>query len=401
MQSLFALIVSRASFMYNRKEALEKIIERDIAQGEIAGANILVLHKGKEICSGSYGYADKEAQVPMKRDTIFRMYSMSKPVTAVATMILVERGEIDVRDAVSKYIPAFGKQMVWCDGKEVPAERDITIWDCLNMTTGIPYPDTGFESGRRMDALFRELIDRREAGEVVDTMAYLKRIAEIPLAFQPGRQWMYGLSADILGGVIEQASGKKYGQFLQEEIFGPLQMVDTGFYVPQDKEERFAVNYEMLDGKLVPFTRSHLGEYFKEDVAFESGGAGLVSTIEDYSHFAQMLLNGGVYNGVRILGRKTVDFMAQNHLNPERMESMQWDSTLGYGYGCLMRVLMNKGDAGSNGSIGEYGWDGWTGNYLTINPEEDLVILYFIQRCGAGFSDTVRKLRSIIYGSLE
>lgn len=387
--------------MYDRKETLDKIIRADISQGEIAGANLLVIHKGEEICWESYGYADKEKQIPMKRDTIFRMYSMTKPITAVATMILAERGEIDVRDAVSRYIPAFGKQTVWCKGKEVPTERDITIWDCLNMTTGIPYPDSSLESGRRMDVLFQELIARREAGEVVDTMEYLNRIAEIPLVFQPGKRWMYGLSADILGGVMEQVSGKKYGQFLQEEIFEPLEMKDTGFFVPVDKEGRFAVNYEMVDGNLVPFTKSHLGEYYKPDVAFESGGAGLVSTIEDYSHFAQMLVNGGIYKGVRILGRKTVDFMAQNHLNPERMESMQWDSTLGYGYGCLMRVMINKGDAGSNGSIGEYGWDGWTGNYMTVNPEEDLVILYFIQRCGTGFSDTVRKIRSVIYGSLE
>ncbi|MBQ9142040.1 MAG: beta-lactamase family protein [Lachnospiraceae bacterium] len=387
--------------MYNMQDRIASLINEQIEQGEIAGANIMVIHKGKEIFFDNYGYADKENKLAIRRDTIFRMFSMSKPITAVATMILVERGEIDVRDAVSKYIPAFANQTVWEDGKEVPANRDITIWDCLNMTTGIPYPHEWSEVGKRMDALFKELIARREAGEVVDTQEYMRCIAQIPLEFQPGKEWMYGLSADILGAVIEVVSGKRYSRFLQEEIFLPLGMKDTGFYVPEDKEWRFAKNYDMVDGQLVPFTRSHLGEYYKSDVAFESGGAGMVSTIEDYSHFAQMLVNGGTYNGVRILGRKTVEYMAQNHLKPDQMGALNWDSTLGYGYGCLMRVMMNKGEAGSNGSIGEYGWDGWTGNYLTVNPEEDLVILYFIQRCGAGFTPTMRKLRSVIYGSLE
>ena len=387
--------------MYNMQERIAEIINQEIAKGEIAGANIMVVHKDKEIFFDCYGYADKENKFPVKRDTIFRMFSMTKPVTAVAAMILVERGEIDVRDAVSKYIPAFADQKVWCDGREVPAERDITIWDCLNMTTGVPYPDVSFESGKRMDELFKELIARREKGEVVTTMDYVNHIAQIPLAFQPGERWMYGLSADILGAVIEVVSGKKYGKFLQDEIFLPLGMKDTGFYVPADKEWRFAKNYDMVDGELVPFTRSHLGEYYKADVAFESGGAGLVSTIEDYSHFTRMLVNKGTYNGVRILGRKTVAYMAQNHLRPEQMEALNWDSNLGCGYGCLMRVLMDQSAAGTNGSLGEYGWDGWTGNYMIVDPSEELTILYFIQRCGAGFTPAMRKLRSVIYGSLD
>lgn len=387
--------------MFNMQERIADIITQEIEKGEIAGANIMVIHKGQEIFFDTYGYADKEKQLPMKRDTIFRLFSMSKPITAVATMILVERGEIDVRDAVSKYIPAFANQTVWEEEQEVPADRDITIWDCLNMTTGIPYPNEWTESGRCMDILFKKLIARRENGEVVDTQEYMRHIAKIPLAFQPGKEWMYGLSADILGAVIEVVSGKKYSRFLQEEIFLPLGMKDTGFYVPEDKEWRFAVNYDMADGQLVPFTRSHLGEYYKEDVAFESGGAGMVSTIEDYSHFTQMLVNGGIYNGVRILGRKTIEFMAQNHLKPEQMGPLNWDSNLGCGYGCLMRVLVNQGVAGTNGSLGEYGWDGWTGNYMTVDPSEELTILYFIQRCGAGFTPAMRKLRSVIYGSLE
>ncbi len=388
--------------MYDVKEKIDNIILQEIEKGEIAGANVLVLHKGKVLLEDSYGYADMEKKVPMKQDTICRMFSMTKPITAAAAMLLVERGELDVWDPVSKYIPAFAGQRVWCDGREYPAMRDITVWDCMNMTTGVPYPNVYSESGRRMSVLFDELIKRRQDGEKVNTMEYMNRIAEVPLEFQPGERWMYGLSADILAAVTEVVSAKRYSDFLEEEIFKPLGMKDTAFYVPQEKMDRFAVNYEWNPSKgLVPFTKSHLGEYYGEDVAFESGGAGLVSTIEDYSHFAEMLLQGGVYKGVRILGRKTVAFMAQNHLTPSQMVSLNWDSVRGHGYGCLMRVLLNQGEAGTNGSLGEFGWDGWTGNYVTIDPGEELVLLYFIQRCGAGTTAAVRKIRSVIYGSLE
>lgn len=387
--------------MFNMQERIADIINKEIENNEIAGANLMVIHKGEEIFFDCFGYADKEKKTPIKRDTIFRLFSMTKPITAVATMILVERGIIDVRDAVSKYIPAFANQKVITPQGLVPANRDITIWDCLNMTTGIPYPDIYCESGRQMDKLFQELKGRQAKGERPTTMDYVNRIAEIPLEFQPGERWMYGLSADILGAVIEVVSGKKYSKFLQEEIFLPLGMKDTAFYVPEDKAWRFAMNYDKVDGQLVPFTASHLGEYYGEDVAFESGGAGLVSTVEDYSHFTQMLLNKGSYKGVRILGRKTVEFMAQNHLKPEQMGALIWDSNLGCGYGCLMRVLINQGDAGTNGSLGEFGWDGWTGNYMTVDPAEDLTIVYFIQRCGAGFTPAMRRIRSAIYGSLE
>ncbi len=387
--------------MYQWKDRIREIIEEEIAKEEIAGANMMVIHKGKEIFFDSYGYADKENKLPMKRDTIFRLFSMSKPITAVAAMILVERGVIDVRDAVSKYIPEFHNQTVWEDGREVPAYRDITIWDCLNMTTGVPYPDMSNEPGRRMDAMLAKLIARREAGEIVDTLEYARSMAKIPLVFQPGERWMYGFSADILGAVIEVASGKKYSKFLQDEIFLPLQMKDTGFYVPEDKTWRFAVNYDKENERLVPFDKSHLGVYYKPDVAFESGGAGMVSTIEDYSHFNRMLLNGGTYEGKHIIGRKTIAYMTQNHLKPEQMEALNWDSNLGCGYGCLMRVLMNQPMAGTNASLGEYGWDGWTGNYMTIDPAEDLTILYFIQRCGAGTTPAIRKIRSVVFGNIE
>ena len=389
--------------MFEYRETMDRILQQEVAEGRVKGVSALVLHKGKELYYNQFGYADAEKGVPMQRDTIIRLYSMSKPVTAAATMILVERGELDLWDPVSKYLPCFKGQKVWDDEKgEVEAEREVTIFDLLNMTSGITYPDAETEPGRRMQTVVETFVARRNAGERVDTQEYMRGIASVPLVFRPGDRWMYGFSADVLGGVIEAASGKPYGVFLQEELFGPLEMKDTGFYVPAEKLGRFAQAYEPTeDGQLVPHIGSHLGEYYKEDVAFESGGAGLVSTLDDYSHFASMLTHKGMYQGRQILGRKTVEFMTQNRLTEHQRRTLIWDSVLGYGYGCLMRVLIDQGAAGSNATLGEFGWDGWTGNYVTMDSTEDLVLLYFIQRCGAGTTPAVRKLRMATYAALE
>lgn len=390
--------------MYNYRETMDRLIEKEVLEGRVKGASALVLHKSREIYCNAFGFADAEKGVPMKRDTIIRLFSMTKPVTAAAAMILMERGELDLWDPVSLYLSEFQSPRVWSEEKqdEVPAGREITVWDLLNMTSGIPYPDQSHEPGRRMEKVLQKLISRREQGEAVDAREYARQIATVPLCFQPGERWMYGYSADILGAVIEAVSGRRFGRFLKEELFDPLGMTDTGFFVPKDKLHRFAQYYDWTekDGLQIHMD-SHLGEYYGEDVAFESGGAGLVSTLDDYSRFASMLVHKGEYGGKRILGRKTVEFMAQNHLNPGQRESLVWDSVKGYGYGCLMRVLMDRDIAAYNGSLGEFGWDGWTGNYVAMDFSEDLVFLYFIQRCGAGATPAVRKLKTVTYGALE
>lgn len=389
--------------MFDYKETMDKLMGQEVTEGRVKGASALVLHRGREIYYNAFGFADAERGTPMQRDTIIHLYSMTKPITAAAVMILAERGDLDVWDAVSGYLPAFKEPKVWSEEKqcEFPAEREITVWDLLNMTSGIPYPDPNHESGRRMDKAVKELVKRREQGETVDTQEFLSRIAAVPLCFQPGEQWMYGFSADVLGGIVEVVSGKKFSQFLKEELFEPLEMADTGFFVPKDKLHRFAQYYDLTpQGELKVHTGSHLGEYYGEDVAFESGGAGLVSTLDDYSHFASMLVNKGKYKDKQILGRKTVEFMTQNRLTDNQRKSLIWDSVKGYGYGCLMRVLIDQGQAGFNGSLGEFGWDGWTGNYVTMDFSEELVFLYFIQRCGAGTTPTVRKLKTVTYSAL-
>lgn len=389
--------------MYNYRETMDSLIRQEVEEGRVKGASALVLHKGREIYYNAFGYADAERGIPMGRDTIIRLYSMTKPVTAAAVMLLAERGDLDLWDPVSRYLPCFTGQKVWREGEgEVEALRENTIFDLLNMTSGIPYPDEETVPGQRMKEKVDELVRRREQGERADTQDYMEAIASVPLRFQPGEKWMYGYSADVLGGIVEKVSGRTFGQFLAEELFAPLDMVDTGFYVPGDRQNRLAQYYDQReDGQLVPHVGHHLGEYHMEGVAFESGGAGLVSTLDDYSHFASMMVHGGRYGGRQLLGRKTVAFMTQNHLTPKQTATLDWESLRGYGYGCLMRVLTDQGAAGTIASLGEFGWDGWTGNYVTMDPAEDLVFLYFIQRCGASVTPAVRRLRMVTYGALE
>ena len=388
--------------MYNYKDTMDTLLKREVSESRVKGVSALILHKGKEMYFNAFGMADVERGILMKRDTIIHLYSMSKPITAAAVMILAERGELDLQNPVSLFLPCFRNQTVWQGDREVPVEREVTVYDLLNMTSGITYPDESTEPGRRMKQLVEKLVARREAGERVDTMEYMKGIASVPLVFQPGEHWMYGFSADVLGGIVEAVSGVTYGEFLKKELFEPLEMKDTGFFVPESKKNRFACSYEVTqDGKFLPHRGSHLGEYYGEDVAFESGGAGMVSTLDDYAHFATMLVNKGLYGKKRILGRKTVEFMAQNHLTEAQAVDLNWDSLRGYGYGCLMRVLQDGGKAGSNATPGEFGWDGWTGNYVSMDFEEELVFLYFIQRCDSGTTPIVRKLRMATYGALE
>ena len=235
-------------------------------------------------------------------------------------------------------------------------------------------------------------------GERVDTQEYLRRIAAVPLLNQPGEKWMYGLSADVLGGVAEVVSGLRFGDFLRKELFDPLDMPDTGFFVPAEKRERLAQIYQWdaEEKRLSPYTGCYLGEYYGEDVAFESGGAGLVSTAEDYSHFACMMLQKGSFKGRRILGKRTVEFMTQNRLTPAQLIDFNWDALRGYGYGCLMRVLTDQTALRANASPGEYGWDGWTGPYFSVDLKTGLVLVTMTQVAEFGDYSLIRRLKNIV-----
>lgn len=381
---------------------IDRLMNSQVEQKRIAGASVMVYKDGTLCYDDQFGWADIENRVRISRDTIFRLYSCTKPITATALMILFERGELELEYPVHRFLPSFKDMTVVSeDGKITKCNTDMTIRDLLNMTSGLVYPGGWFEAGRHMEPVFDEITSKLGTDEELTTQQVAEKISEAPLMFEPGKMWNYGTSADVLGAVIEKIAGMKLSEFMKKEIFDPLLMEDTGFYVPKDKLNRFSKLYMQTDDGLKLFEKNYLGiTDYKKPPRFESGGAGLVSTTLDYMRFLRMLLNMGTVNGVKILSENTVRFMTQNHLTGEQFYSMQYGSTKGCGYGNLMRVVTNTAQATTNGDVGEYGWDGWTGTYFTVNPKSNLIILYFIQKCGTGMDDITKRLRQIVYGAV-
>ncbi len=408
---------------------IDRLIHSEISRNNLAGANILLLQNGKELYCNSYGMADIERGIAMERNSLFRIFSMTKPVTCAATMLLMERGMLDLYDPVSTYLPGFRNQTVLkSDGTTVPVLREVQIRDLLNMTSGLSYPDDCTPVGKMVAALFDEMMTAQDDGHGYSTVELANKLGQIPLCFQPGSRWQYGTSADVLGAVVEVASGMRFSDFLKKEFFIPLDMPDTDFYVPDEKKHRFTQLYRCLsqsdttqDRKLTnvvdtisgsdiasaeqmvirPELSKNLGmEGYEHRPIFESGGAGLVSTVDDYAHFASMLLNHGTYNGKRILSPKTVAFMCSPQLDHTFTDDLCWDSLRGYQYGNLMRHLINPSKDATNADAGEFGWDGWCGTYFIIDPAENFIMLYFVQRCDTGCNEVTRKLKSISYSLL-
>ena len=311
-----------------RLNHLDDIMKEQIENGELEGVGLYVSKDGERCYYKNFGYANREKNQRVKNDTIYRLYSMTKPITSVAMMILLERGCIDLYDPVRKYLPGFMNQKVWTQHGLVDVCRDVTIQDLLSMSAGIVYPDQGHEAGRQMEQLFQEVQEANAKGGCIRTIEFCNRIGEQPLLFLPGGGWNYGACADICGGIIEVVTGKTLGEFMKKEIFEPLRMEDTGFYVPKDKQSRFAelYIYSEEEKKNVVCEWRHLAlTLCLEQPAFESGGAGLVSTMKDYSHFVQMLTNGGTYKGSQLLSKRTVEFMAKSQLPVELVAKAQWD----------------------------------------------------------------------------
>lgn len=383
---------------------LKGILKDSIENFEIAGANFLVVKDGKEMVYVQEGLADRETGRKIERDTIFRLYSQTKPVTSVAAMILMERGLLDFYAPVSEFLPSFAQMYVAKGGERVPCTRQILVNDLLNMTSGLVYPDEGTEAGRATDQIFREACSRLHGESPMTTRELADKLASCPLAFTPGSSWAYGASADVLGAVIEVVSGKRLSKFMQEEIFEPLGMKDTAFWVPKEKQSRLARAYETVEkengGKeLVLYTGDNLAicNDMANPPAYEAGGAGLASTLDDYSRFAAMLLNEGSLDGVQILKPKIVEFFRSGELLPAQQNSFRnWVGLEGYSYGNLMRVCKNPSQSGMMTRKGEYGWDGWLGMYFANFPEEKMTILMGTQKRNGGTFGLTRKLRNVV-----
>jgi len=363
-----------------RLDRIGAVMNEHVAKGHIAGAIGLIARRGKIGYFETYGFQDKEAGVAMRKDTIFRMYSMTKPITGVAVMILYEEGRFYLTDPVSKYLPELSNMQVAVvetdpkTGKKtrysVPAQREITILDLLRHTSGIDYAGPEDVDGKRIyERLGTNSVDQT-IGEMV------KKIGQAPLVHQPATMWEYGLSMDVLARLVEVVSGQPYDKFLEQRIFKPLGMVDTGYTVPPEKANRFSKLYAPADGWTIkPNTSPAQSSYLKRAVNF-GGGSQSVSTAADYLRFCQMLLNGGELDGVRILSRKTVELMTSDHLGDMPRASLL---PTGYGFGFTMAVSHGAGKTGVIGSEGEYFWGGAAGTRFWIDPKEQMIGIFMIQ----------------------
>jgi CubicO group peptidase (beta-lactamase class C family) len=383
-------------------DKLHPLLKSFVEKGP-AGCACSVTYQGKTVFEDYIGYADLEREKPILPDSIYRIFSNTKLVTCAAALILYERGLFLLTDPLEEYLPEFKEPKVYSSNKNgdlsiSPASRSIMVKDLFMMTSGLTYPGEGNETERQVKMALNNFVNSK-GSENLDVRALSQMLSKVPLAFEPGTQWQYGYSHDVLGALIEVVSGKSIGQFLKDEIFDPLEMKDTFFRIPEEKKERLCSLYNRNEnGELTK--NSLMDGNYQPEAKFESGGGGLLSTLRDYSRFAQMLANGGELNGVKILGRKTIELMSTNHLQPEVLQYFNWDFLKGYGYGLGVRVMIDPPLGGSNSSIGEFGWCGLAGTWVMIDPKEKLSAVYMQQMLPNFEAYHHPRLRSAIYSSL-
>ena len=371
-----------------------------VSSGQIAGCAVRILRNDEVLLEDGFGYADIENKVGIAPEsTIFPIASMSKVITVAGIMQLYEQGRFKMWDPVSEYLPGFKNPKVAVEKPDgsceiVDAKGEVTMRQLFTMTSGVPYGWADTAAGRiRME---KEKEWEESGKDMPGAVEYANLVGQLPLAFEPGEKWMYGFSIDVLGAVIEVLTGKSLGEYLKVNIFDPLGMEDTGFFVPEEKRSRLATLYHIHEN-----LRPEEKWYPKCTPQFESGGGGLSSTVRDYSRFAQMLLHGGTLDGVRVLGRKTVDLISTDHLTPQQRKGDSWDTQRGYGYGLGVRVMTNPELAGINGSVGEWGWDGAFGNWFCVDPKENLTCVYLTTNLPGDHYRFIPKLMASMYASLD
>lgn len=377
-----------------RLERLSTAMQRLVDQEKLAGIVTLAAREGKITHFETFGSRDIEAKAPMAKDTIFRIYSMSKPITGVALMMLYEEGLFRLSDPVEKYIPEFaGLVVAKAEGANgpitEPADHPMTIRELMSHTAGLSY---GLFSRSQVDDLYTEANVLDPSSTLSDM---IEKLGKIPLRQQPGSRWHYSVAVDVQGYLVEVLSGLPFDQFLEQRLFEPLGMKDTGFHVPAEKADRFAQVYNYAeDGSLFAQEGFGGGRSYLEPATFFSGGGGLVSTAMDYARFCQMMLNGGELDGVRILAPSTVALMHKNHLPRDLVEMSP-----GTGFGLDFAVIHDPVAADSI-SEGEYYWGGAAGTWFWIDPVEDLFFVGMIQQFGQGRPDVRSLSRRLTYQAI-
>jgi CubicO group peptidase (beta-lactamase class C family) len=409
-EPLPAAAPASVGFSEERLTRLDARMKRFVDEGQHAGIVMLLARKGRVVDWRAWGQRDVARQLPMEKDTIFRIYSMSKIITAVAVMALHEEGRIKLDDPVTKYLPALKGVKVFKGGTTaapvlVPARTPITIKHLLTHTSGFIY---GFGNGP-LDKIYNS----SDAFEATSLTEFVARAVKLPLSHEPGERFSYGINSDILGAVVEQVSGKTFDDFVDERICRPLGMRDTGFDVAPEKMARLAVVYEHAKpaagttnggtrgeasaGRFVE-SKPAASSYAEKGRGIAAGGSGMFSTIGDYARLAQMLLNHGELDGVRILGRKTVELMTANHLNHLPRVTNEFSNSDGYGLGVGVRVDLAKGN--ELGSVGQFGWSGAATTTVTIDPKEQLVALVFAQHMPFNEHDLFWNFKTLVYQAL-
>jgi CubicO group peptidase (beta-lactamase class C family) len=355
-----------------RLERLHRTFDQMVSEGKRAGAITLIARRGRIADWRAYGYRDLARRLPMEKDTICRIWSMSKVVTSVAAMMLIEEGKVTLSDPVHNYIPELkGLKVLKGGTADAPlledAVRDVTVKHLLTHTSGLTY---GWG-----DHPVAQLYNRKGIFDSASLKEFIGKVAALPLVAQPGEKYNYGINTDVLGYLVQVVSGMPFDRFVQTRILTPLRMNDTHFEPPQEKLPRIAKTYTIQNGKLIENPPDPVAGPIRPGVPY--GGMSLYSTIGDYARFGQMLLNGGELEGVRLLSRKTVELMTVNHLNDLAVPHIGGSGAYGFGLGGSVRVDLAK--ANLPGSLGEFGWDGAATTYFRMDPRERTLALVFLQ----------------------
>ena len=388
-EDLVVAAPAEAGMSAQRLGRITAMSQRYVDAGQLAGVVTLVARNGKIVHFEAVGQRGVDDPTPLEKDDLFRIYSMSKPITAVAAMMLYEEGKFHLNTPVSEFVPELAGLEVLVDGERVPVEQEMTMRQLLTHTTGLSY---GFNPNDPVDQLYREV--QPLAGANLDEFA--ERLGQLPLAFQPGARWHYSVAVDVTGLVVERLSGQSFDVFLKERIFDPLGMDDTFFNVPDEKMDRFLPNHgwQAADegeasqggGKLVDLGEGARTSY--QNTQMFSGGGGLVSTAMDYLRFCEMVRRGGELDGVRLLSPRTVDFMVANHL-PATITGAGTGEQPGaaaaraFGFGLGWGVNTDPVAAGVPSSLGDYSWGGAAGTVFWIDPVQDMVVIGMIQLMGS------------------
>jgi CubicO group peptidase (beta-lactamase class C family) len=364
----------------DRLARIAPVLQQYVDDGELVGVVSMIARRGKIVHFDDYGVLSKDTGHAVEKDSVFRIYSMTKPITTLAVMMLYEEGKLLLTDPVERHLPAFKNiRVAGPGGALVAPQRPMTVQMLMTHTAGLTY---GVFGDTLVDRQYRDA----DVMASPDNTTLIERLGQIPLQFQPGTRFHYSVATDVLGALVEAVSGQTLGEFFHERIFAPLQMNDTFFQVPAEKLQRFGTNhtYNPQSGQLEVSDRPSDSNFVNRRT-FESGGGGLLSTAEDYMRFAQMVINGGELDGTRIIGSKTLEYMTQNHLAGIFGDNGQHDPhelpgfTRGTGFGLGFAVIDEPTAAGGIGSVGEYYWGGAAGTIFWIDPVEELIGVVMIQ----------------------